>query len=576
MKNAIVPVLADQATVDELLQAIRSLLVTDSSVCERTKRVWMCQSRRVANLAAQALKASRESLTIRQLMDCESVFAEYVARQSTSASIQTMLFGSRNRMIRQAKELGWCPNLFALENDWEPAKKAVKGVPAGLSIIKYAIENEFTMSRFSNDVLDAWGENKQRGGCSRSQVISRKSAFRGAIRRAGLEKSLPLLRTTIAPTNRIGARALHSNVRSDLATIISRMRKEAKQDRRRLPFSSAERLVTGFQDLIGYATRRHGIQCTGLEQVLTEPLVRAYIEFLYTEKRWKRESIRSHLNRLGNAMRWHTVLAGCDFTWIKACVLELPEDDGTNITPTFTGKEVLHEDLEKIPGRIRRERHQLQGGNPRREAWLAVKEFIIFFLVTHPWPIRCLIGCRIHGPKKNLFSVPDCGAQSRLLRIPPATKTIPGNSHLRIWHFYFSPADVQLGRVTDGILVQPLAERIEEYLRFRRILVAGKPDPGTLLVNSAGRAFECSEFSKLVGNTCEKYLGVRVKPSTFQKVFLFDWLTEYPGEIENIAAILWMNVASVEAVLQRSNLNPQRYSEHGRRSWVRRTRSYWR
>ncbi len=576
MKNAIVPVLDDQATVDQLLEAIRTLLVTDSSVRERTKRVWMCQSRRVANLAAQALKVSRKSLTIHQLMDCESVFAKYVARQSKSASIQTMLSGSRKRMIRQAKELGWCPSVFAVENDWEPARKAVKGVVGALSIIKYAIENEFTMSQFSNDVLDAWGEIKQSEGCSRPQVIRSKSVFRSAIRRAGLEKNFPLLRTTIAPTNRIGARALHSNVRRDLATIIRRMRTEAKKDWRRFPFSSAEKLVIGFRDLIGYAARFHGIQCTSLEQALTEPLVRAYIEFLYTEKRWKRESIRSHLNRLGNAMRWHTVLGSRDFAWIKACVLELPEDDDTNIAPTFTGKEVLHDDLAAIPDKICRERDQLQGGNPRREAWLAVQEFIIFFLVTHPWPIRCLIGCRIHGPKKNLFSVPACGARSHLPSTPPATKKVSGNSHPKLWQFYFSPAEVKLGRVTNGILVQPLAERLEAYLRFRRILLAGKPDPGTLLVNHAGRAFDCGTFSDVVENACQKYLGVRVKPSTFRRIFLFDWLTEYPDEVENIARILWINAASVESVLERSNLSLQYRSNHRNTSWVRRVHPYWR
>ena len=94
-----------------------------------------------------------------------------------------------------------------------------------------------------------------------------------------------------------------------------------------------------------------------------------------------------------------------------------------------------------------------------------------------------------------------------------------------------------------------------EYLLHRSELVKGIPDPGTLFVNYAGQAFECGEFAKLVADVCYEYLGVRVPLSDFRRKFLFAWLADRSGNVERVAAVLWIQMASVSAALMRHKVD---------------------
>ena len=96
---------------------------------------------------------------------------------------------------------------------------------------------------------------------------------------------------------------------------------------------------------------------------------------------------------------------------------------------------------------------------------------------------------------------------------------------------------------------------MEESLLHRSELVKGIPDPGTLFVNYAGQAFECCEFAKLVADVCYEYLGVRVPLSDFRRKFLFAWLADRSGNVERVAAVLWIQMASVSAALMRHKVD---------------------
>jgi hypothetical protein len=569
--------LSDDSSIDDLLDAIEKRLTADPSIDDKKRAERMGHYCWTANELAKALSVRRQSLTSRQLFDAGPRFKKYLSRRRISKSAKAVLGSYRNSIIREAKQLGLFAERHALEQNWRPAKKAMKGVAAGLSIINEAIKCNLRMDQYSDAALDEWGSEKLRQGCAFRFVISRKSAFRGAIRRAGLAAQFPMLRTEIAPTFRVRARELPSWLRRDIAQILRKMRAEARRDLHRFPYSSARGLVLRFQELFGFAQGTpEASSINSLEQLLSEDLIRKYILFLYEDKDWKRVSIRVCVYRIANAMSYHPVLGQRDFSWIRACVLELSEDDDTDIDPESDGAEVLLDDLAAIPKKLRAKREALKGKNRRAIAWLAVKEFIIFWLVTHPWPAQCLRTCRISGSKRNLFKGPKPRGKGPFELFPRLEQALRKNPRLRFWQFDISPAETRLGRYARGGLVSPLTRKLKEYFKYRRELVKGKPDPGTLLVNFAGQAFECGEFSKLVADICYDYVGVRIPPSEFRRKFLFDWLADCPGDLEGIAVVLWMQVDSVSALLERNNVeNYPIARRRGRRAWIRRCRAYW-
>jgi len=574
MKEYINSIVPDQSTVNNLLDAIEARLAADPSISEKQRREWMGHFGWTTNVVAKALNVDRATVTIQQMNESEDKVRRYISRQPISNSAKVMLRCYRRRMIRHAKELGWSPITFALEGEWQPARDAVKGVPAALSIILMAIERNLHMSEYSDTALDEWGKEQMRKGSTYRFVISRKSAFRGAIRSAGLQALFRHLSTSIAATYRIGARELPQWLRCQIAIMIWNMRAEARMDGSRFPITAARGLVLRFRELFGYANRL-GIAINRLEELLAETLIRDYILFLHNEKHWKRASILSSVNRICNALRFHPTLANYDYTWIKSCILELPEDDDTNIDPAADGTEIVLDDLAEIPNKICAKRKRLKAKNTRVQAWLVLKEFVIFFLVTHPWPTQCLRMCRIHHPRRNVFRGPIPQDRAPFALFVGAKPESLENRGLSLWQFDFSPEHMRLGRYARGPLVRPLISKLKLYLKYRKKLLEGKPDPGTLLVNFAGQPFRCEEFAKLVTDTCAEYCGVRVPPSAFRRKFLFDWLTEYPGDVENLAAILWINPQSVSVEFERRSPNSALTLNPHQRQWVRRCRSYW-
>jgi hypothetical protein len=566
--------LSEKSPVDELLGAIERKLAADPSVCKRKLRALKQKYSWAADAVAESLNVSRASLTIQQLFDCESEFKEHVNSRKLSESSRASLFSIRNGMIREAKALGLFAEQFALEQEWKPAKEAVKGVSGVLSIITYMIKLLLHMCQLSDAILDDWGKKKEKEErCSHQHIISLKSSFRGAIRRAHLGDRFPLLRTEIATTFRAGARDLPGWLRSDIAAMIWKMRSEARLDRVRFSRGAALGLVERFQYLYGYVRKVMKELVSRMEELLDPDRIREYSLFLSKGEEWKRESIRQSLTPIANAMRAHPRLGDVDFTWVRGIVLDLPPDDDTDIDPEFDGSEILLDDLATIPGMICAERESRKHRNPRIQAWFALKEFVVFFLVTHPWPAECLRTCRIDNPKRNLFEGPiasNWGPSALFAWLKRARR-----KGLQIWQFDFSPANTGLGRYARGPLIPPLVEKLQWYLKYRRALLKGKPDPGTLLVNFAGKPFDGSEFGKFVSDICRKYIDSPVPVTEFRRKFLFDWLAEFPGDVENIAAILWIQAESVRSALKRRGIEGQSPTGGARRGWIRRCRGYW-
>ncbi len=374
MPDHIVQHLSEESTVDELLDAIEQKMKADPLLNPHKRKEHLGHYSWTTNQIADALQIPREALTIRQLVDCETQFKDYVDRRQISQSAKVMLRSYRNNIIREAKQLGPYAEQYAFEQEWQCLRETVKGLPAGPAIVRDAIERKLHMGEYSDAVLEDWGRKMLKKGRGYRYVISRKSAFRGAVRRAGLAVRLPLLRTKPAPSFRVSARRLPQWLRHDIALMIGNMRVEARFDLRRFPWSSARGLVLRFQELVGFHENLVRLPRTSsLEQLVSESNVRKFVLFLYEDRGWKRHSIRVCVNRIANALSYHPELCTTDFSWIKLCVQELPEDDDTDIAPTFDGREVLLDDLASIPAKIRAKQEALAITDPRVKAWLVVK-----------------------------------------------------------------------------------------------------------------------------------------------------------------------------------------------------------
>ena len=207
-----------------------------------------------------------------------------------------------------------------------------------------------------------------------------------------------------------------------------------------------------------------------------------------------------------------------------------------------------YSDLEAIPSRIRKERLQIKLRIPSdkkgyfaRErmdvaaARLALMEFLIRWLLILPWTSQALCGCRVTGPKRNLFY--ERVENDGILSLPPwAAKGVSRGRPF--WQYRFDPSESPNGALVHAVLPKCLIKPLLQYLAFRKVLI-GRKKTETLFVNRNGRSLDNGTLQLLVNEITLVYAGKRLSPQSIRTIWAIEYLKYIPNDWDGLALQLW-------------------------------------
>jgi hypothetical protein len=222
--------------------------------------------------------------------------------------------------------------------------------------------------------------------------------------------------------------------------------------------------------------------------------------------------------------------------------------------------------LAAIPQRLREERESAADLSAEEIGWIIHDELLMLWLVTYPWPSRCLRECRISGDSPNIVNINDPN-EEQLFRKGRCKNDRQDNRGSAEWSFRFSPQEVPLRRPVRGPLPQRLVPLLELYLKYRRHLVRGK-DSGTLFLSRTSRAYSRYGFSDHVCDITDRLVAARVPPGAFRDVFSYHWLDKHPGQYAALASILWKSIPGVRCRFDRDYRAAHPESIHAKKHYA--------
>jgi hypothetical protein len=113
------------------------------------------------------------------------------------------------------------------------------------------------------------------------------------------------------------------------------------------------------------------------------------------------------------------------------------------------------------------------------------------------------------------------------------------NPHEKFWQVQFDATHTKAAREIELILPRDIATLLDEWVQVHRPLLVNGPDPGTLFLNTKGRAMTQSRMTSTVGELTLRHVGRRVSPHIVRDILIFAFLKDNPEEYEVAAKLLW-------------------------------------
>jgi hypothetical protein len=295
---------------------------------------------------------------------------------------------------------------------------------------------------------------------------------------------------------------------------------------------------------VGYVTRVRGSKISSLDQLLTQDLLREFLDWCQDSRRVKGNSLRSQLARLYAAVKKcrHDPLAGEDFHWIRELMTELRRDSPSQIRERKAAKWVDYELLEQIPARIRARAEALHRHQGSRFASLRRDELIFTWLLILPWRSRNLRECRVGDEAQgaNLFKC-ELSPFSTVAKPDWVKQALRVNPHEKFWMFYFRERETKGGREVRSLLPEQLIAPLEEYLRDYRPALLGDNHEACspLFPNKNGRPLDDRSLHTIVAGYTLRYTGKRLNPHLIRDIVAVTWLDHHPDDYLTICKLLW-------------------------------------
>ena len=219
----------DDESMQTVLTAIGYDLSLDPTKTEKQVKQRMYEFTNVVNHLSKSLKTTPEHLTVSMVVENELMFLDYLTQSNLSEASHPVLQAARNTLLRRARDFGFSPTSFVLQDEWEPILAVLPPIHGISCIVKDAIRRRRRPRDFSDADLGVWADAALDAGRDYSHVMRARSEFLSTIRNAGLQSSLPLLDSNVRslPGYRLRIKDMPEPLRSRITGIVDSRRAEA-------------------------------------------------------------------------------------------------------------------------------------------------------------------------------------------------------------------------------------------------------------------------------------------------------------------------------------------------------------
>jgi transposase len=427
--------------------------------------------------------------------------------------------------------------------------------------VTYAIAKGKTPSQLTDGDLLGFVAAAISRGRTNSTATCLPTRFRKVIKDNKLSREFPQVSPTVYQCRwsiKVAdmPEPLRSEVRALLRWKLDRLVEDRPQKMRIRP-ASGKILEGAFTKLYGYAVKYYAKEhpdypeITRLLDFANKQIIAAYLDWSINVKNLKGTSF-AMFSMLIAALRQHPNYKGTDFSWYTALQASIPQEPSSDLEDRRAATSAPYDVLSAIPAKIAADRKRLKPGTVGYVELLH-DELMVEWFLAFAWRQRNVRECRLGTELTGNLFCEVVNSTKNVAKPEWLEKKFNQDPTTKFWQIRFrAPTEVKGKRDIRGYVPSHLIRLLEEYLRYRSLLV-GAVDPGTLFLNRAGGPMKDSQVTMLIGNLTVRYAGRRVTPHHFRDAFALAWLDDHPEDYITLSKALWH--ATVDITIEKYGRN---------------------
>jgi integrase len=223
--------------------------------------------------------------------------------------------------------------------------------------------------------------------------------------------------------------------------------------------------------------------------------------------------------------------------WFSELIDSITPDSESELKEKQAAKQVPYLIAETIPEKIHAERKAAARRGEKHLAVAVRDELLMLWLIVLPWRRHNLSGCRLAGPRPNLFKA-KLDPHAPVSRTEWVDEILKSDPEAEFWQFRFSAEETKAKNDVHALVPRPLIPLLEEYLNHRKHLL-GNAESNALFLNRAGTKMSTETMGDLVGELTLRHIGKAITPHTFRHIVAYGWLKEHPGDFLTVSKLLF-------------------------------------
>ncbi len=321
-------------------------------------------------------------------------------------------------------------------------------------------------------------------------------------------------------------------------------------DRRQIRESSARALEGSICRLYGYLHEiGESAAICSLSQLYSLQIFEGYKKWLRSVRLIEPCSLHRFFVRLVSSALQYPPLAS-NRIWLQNFLAQLPIEKDAIRRKRIAGKTLAYSDLKQIPDKILAERRAIEDlltSQPllsERElerlkstiSQMAMREFLVRWILVLPWRARNLCECRIEGSCRNLYKG-IVGRYSALAGVPSVRKKIEQDPRRQFWQYKFNKEQCKGNAAIHRLLPNELIDPLETYLeKFR-----GTSKSETIFVDAEGKQLSTQALYCILCELTLQHGKKRLSPKVFRDVYAFEYMRTQEGYsvLRRLSFLLW-------------------------------------
>lgn len=321
-------------------------------------------------------------------------------------------------------------------------------------------------------------------------------------------------------------------------------------DRRQIREFSARALEGSICRLYGYLHEiGESAAICSLSQLYSLRIFEGYKEWLRLVRLIEPCKLHLFFVRLVSSALQYPPLAS-NRIWLQNFLAQLPIEKDAIRRKRIAGKTLPYSELKQIPDKILAERRAIEEfltSEPslsEREqerlkstiSQMAMREFLVRWILVLPWRARNLCECRIEGSCRNLYKG-RVGRYSALAGVPSVRKQIEQDPRRQFWQYKFNKEECKGNAAIHRLLPKELIDPLETYLEK----VRGTSVSETLFVDVEGKQLSTLALYCIFCELTLQHAKKRLSPKVFRDVYAFEYLRTQKGYsvLRRLSFLLW-------------------------------------